>query len=88
MQACITAPEVSAEFTATEAAPVTVNYCKAGIPTGQTIRVEQSGNVTSHSRVEFIDVTGEMVQGNAKGKAKASGARCVFLATKGRFLAS
>lgn len=71
------------EWKATTSRPVTVYYCKAGVKTGETVKVEQGGDVFTCSGVLFSGVTGEMIHNNSRGKAKASGARCVFLATSG-----
>jgi len=71
------------QWTASERLPVVVFYCKAGLPTGETVRVAQGGTKTSHRGVTFVNVSGEMIHGNSTGAAKASGARCVFRATAG-----
>lgn len=63
--------------------PVTIYYCKAGIPTGQTVRVMQDKVVTACQGVELTRVSGRMIHGNAEGKPKASGARCVLIAESG-----
>ncbi len=64
---------------ATPTEPVTIYYCKAGIPTGQTVRVTQLNQPTvSCSGVHLHGVTATMLHGNSRGKAKASGARCVL----------
>lgn len=63
--------------------PVVIYYCKAGIQTGRTIRVMQDRVVYETSRVTIAEAWGEMWHDNAKGKPKASGARCVLSLTVG-----
>ena len=70
-------------LTATTAAPVTIYYCKAGVATGQTVRVSQTGPAIVCSGVRLAGAFGEMIHGNSAGKAKASGARCVLTLTGG-----
>lgn len=65
-------------------APVTIYYCKAGIQTGRTIRIQQGrGKVWEASEVEIQGAWATMTHDNSKGKAKASGARCVMVLTLG-----
>lgn len=71
-----TAP--SGALTATPSSPVTIYYCKAGVRTGQTVRVSQGKSVTACSGVRLEAASGTMLHGNSTGKAKASGARCVL----------
>lgn len=74
----------TAPLTATDAAPVTIYYCKAGVATGQTVRVSQgTAAPLTCSGVRLAGALGQMVHGNSKGKAKASGARCVLTLTSG-----
>lgn len=68
---------------ATNEAPVTVYYCKAGIQTGTTVRVAQGKEVWHTAGVHITNATASMVHDNSKGKAKASGARCVLVLTSG-----
>lgn len=74
-------------FTATPAEPVTIYYCKANLKTGNTVRIVQGRNVADTTGVTLtpsgIGFHAEMIHGNSKGKAKASGARCVLLVTSG-----
>ena len=70
-------------FIASAAEPVTIYYCKAGLPTGQTVRVSQGRKVESCRGVKLHNVSGSMIHGNSTGKAKASKARCVLKATSG-----
>lgn len=71
-------------WSATPEAPVTVYYCKAGVKTGQTVRVAQPGRETvTLAGVVLHGVSGSMIHGNSTGKAKASGARCVLVCTAG-----
>jgi hypothetical protein len=70
-------------LTATATNPVSIYYCKAGLPTGKTVRVSQKGRVTDCSGVKLFSVSGSMIHGNSAGKAKASGARCVLIAEAG-----
>jgi hypothetical protein len=71
-------------ITATAAKPVSIYYCKAGLPTGKTVRVSQKGRETTDcSGVKLHSVSGSMMHGNSAGKAKASGARCVLIAEAG-----
>lgn len=75
-------------FTATPAEPVTVYYCKANIRTGNTVRIVQGRNVNDCTGVTLTATAGtpfhaEMIHGNSKGKAKASGARCTLIITSG-----
>ena len=70
-------------LTASATFPVTIYYCKAGVATGQTVRISQSGPALACSGVRLAGAFGEMVHGNSAGKAKASGARCVLTLTGG-----
>jgi hypothetical protein len=73
-----TPPAPTGALAATPSDPVTIYYCKAGIATGQTVRVSQGKSVTACSGVRLEAATGIMLHGNSTGKAKASGARCVL----------
>lgn len=76
-------------FRASRAEPVTVYYCKANLKTGKTVRIVQGRNVCDCTGVRFSSslTTGpfdaEMIHGNATGKPKASGARCVLTVRAG-----
>jgi len=71
-------------ITASAEHPVTVYYCKAGIPTGQTVRVSSKpAGVIACQGVKLDAVSGDMLNGNATGQAKSSGARCVLRLTSG-----
>lgn len=70
-------------ITATPKQPVTVYYCKSNLATGLTVRVLHAGSVHNTAGVEFTGASGSMVHGNSRGKAKASGARCVLQLTGG-----
>jgi hypothetical protein len=70
-------------LTASEDSPVSIYYCKAGIPTGRTVRVSQGPAVTASTGVHLEAVSGVMLHGNSVGKARASGARCVLHLTAG-----
>jgi hypothetical protein len=75
-------------FLATPDYPVTVYYCKANIKTGNTVRIVQGRNIADCSGVSFSSPPGRsfaasMIHGNSRGKAKASGARCVLTVTQG-----
>lgn len=63
--------------------PATIYYCKAGLPTGHTVRVSHARRVTACRGVRLVNVSGEMLHGNSTGKAKSSGARCVLEITSG-----
>jgi hypothetical protein len=58
--------------------PVIIYYCKAGIPTGKTIRISQSGKIYQCSNVALHNCDAAMHHDNATSKAKASGARCTL----------
>jgi hypothetical protein len=70
---------------ATNDFPISIYYCKAGIQTGQTIRVLQNGivhtcsSIRLSSRLDTGPFDASMSHDNAKGKPKASGARCVLI---------
>ncbi len=74
---------VPATFTATDKAPVSIYYCKAGLKTGQTVRVAQGSAKVTCRGVALDGVSGTMIHGNSTGPAKASGARCVLRLTSG-----
>jgi hypothetical protein len=63
--------------------PVIIYYCKAGIPTGKTIRITQAKQTHQCSSVSLIACDATMLHDNAIGKAKASGARCTLNVTSG-----
>ena len=67
--------------------PVVVYYCKAGIQTGETIRILQEKVVHKTGSVMLRGDKGmffaSMIHDNSKGKPKASGARCVLEITYG-----
>ena len=69
---------------ATEANPATVYYCKAGIQTGETIRVLHNGKVFNTAGVTLTNTNASMQHDNSTGKPKASGARCVLKITRGQ----
>lgn len=75
--------KLEATIQATQAAPVTIYYCKAGIATGRTVRVMQGKQVWETSGVTIAWAAGSMFHDNSKGKPKASGARCVLILTGG-----
>ena len=63
--------------------PAFVYYCKAFKDTGKTVVVEYSDDDGKRQKINVHGVTyhglnGDMIDGNSKGKAKASGARCVM----------
>jgi hypothetical protein len=74
---------------ATADSPITLYYCKAGIQSGQTIRVLQDKIVHSCSGITLSSTllggpfAAAMTHDNAKGKPKASGARCVLTINNG-----
>jgi hypothetical protein len=74
---------------ATRTSPISIYYCKAGIQTGQTIRVLQDGivhhcsSIQLSSRLDTGPFDASMTHDNAKGKPKASGARCVLIVKRG-----
>lgn len=68
---------------ATIAHSVTIYYCKAGIQTGTTVRVEHRGQVHACRGVWMHGCNAGMFHDNSTGKAKASGARCVLTVTTG-----
>lgn len=68
---------------ANEDAPVIVYYCKAGIPTGQTIRITQEAQTFQTSAVSLADCDATMHHDNATARAKRSGARCTLIITSG-----
>lgn len=63
--------------------PISIYYCKAGLKTGLTVRVEHAGARWACGGVTFQGVTGDIIHGNAEGKAKRSGARCVAVIHSG-----
>ena len=63
--------------------PITIYYCKAGLKTGLTVRVEHGGRRYACRGVRLDGAGGAMEHGNATGKARGSGARCVLLITTG-----
>jgi hypothetical protein len=73
-------PTVNAPILSLDAAayPVTLYYCKAGLKSGLTIRVLHGVNRWACSGVAIHGCTAWMRHDKAKGKAKASGARCVL----------
>jgi hypothetical protein len=71
---------------ATDSQPVTIYYCKAGVQSGQTVRIEQAGQRYTCAGVILRQVCASMVHDNSRGKAKASGARCVLHVTSGWIL--
>lgn len=68
---------------ATIAHSVTIYYCKAGIQTGTTVRVEHRGQVHACRGVWMHGCNAGMFHNNSTGKPKASGARCVLTVTTG-----
>jgi hypothetical protein len=68
---------------ATIAHPVIIYYCKAGIQTGTTIRVQHHGQVHACRGVFLHGCNAGMFHDNSTGKPKASGARCVLTVTTG-----
>lgn len=68
---------------ATPDKPVTIYYCKAGIQTGTTVRVQHRGQVHTCSGVLLHGCNASMTHDNSTGKPKASGARCVLTVTSG-----
>lgn len=68
--------------------PLIVYYCRANISTtGKTVRVVDR-NVRPQRVIDCRDVRllnshARMADGNSRGKAKASGARCVLEVIKG-----
>lgn len=81
-------PTARQVFTATPAEPVTIYYCKANLKTGNTVRIVQGRNVADCTGVHLTATpdglfSAEMVHGNSKGKAKASGARCTLIVHHG-----
>ena len=71
------------ELLAAVCCPVTVYYCKAGLKTGRTVRVLQGTKVYETAGVSIYGAAASMFHDNAKGKPKASGARCVMLISDG-----
>jgi hypothetical protein len=74
-------------FNASPTDPVTIYYCKANIKTGNTVRIVQGRNINDCAGVHLTasehGFHAEMIHGNSKGKAKASGARCTLIVTSG-----
>jgi hypothetical protein len=70
-------------LTASLGAPISVYYCKAGIQTGETIRVLVGSTVYQTAAVDLLDVRATMEHNNSAGRAKKSGARCVLILTAG-----
>ena len=58
--------------------PVVVYYCKAGIPTGRTIRITQGKETHQTSYVRLFSCDASMHHNNATARAKRSGARCTL----------
>lgn len=71
-------------ITASPVRPAIVYYCKAGIPTGLTVRVLHAGALHQLRGVQLHAATAEMIDGNSPGIPKRSGARCVLLITAGQ----
>lgn len=80
---CKPIPDMNPHITITPQSPATVYYCKANIATGTTVILLHRGEKTALRGVKFHGVTGEMIHDNSSGKAKKSGARCVFQVTSG-----
>ena len=71
------------ELTATPSSPILVYYCKADLRTGQTVRISQDGRTWKTTSVQISEAWGSMMHGNAVGRAKRSGARCVLCLNSG-----
>jgi len=70
-------------FPATAEKPVTVYYCKADKTTGLTVRLLHDRQVYRLRGVTLENCSGEMRDGNATGKPKSSGARCLLILRSG-----
>lgn len=68
---------------ATPTHPVVIYYCKAGIKTGLTIRIQYQGQVHQTADVSLLDARATMQHDNSTGPARRSGARCVLVVTQG-----
>lgn len=63
--------------------PVSIYYCKAGIKTGMTTRVLHNTRRYECRGVQLVGTDGAMEHNNTTGVAKASGARCMLVLTRG-----